>query len=147
VASNFEKLRWRPERRGNVLARVIVAFTVAKPPAMDGLATMVHCDVLKLLGTWRTVGKRPTPTRIISAGRRPSGYGEPTSDRVRAYPGAKIFYPPRLSTVRQARITATGANPGAGSPAARCSEPVIFFSLLYNGKPHSEHLTEHFAGL
>jgi hypothetical protein len=79
--------------RGNVLARAIVAFTVAKPPVMDVLATMVHCDVLKLLGTWCTVGKRPMPARIISAGRRPSGYGEPTSDRLRAYLGAKIFYP------------------------------------------------------
>jgi hypothetical protein len=82
--------RWRPilrscaggRREGNVLARVIVAFTVARPPAMDGITTMVHCDVLKLLGTWRTGGKRLTPARIISPGRRPSGYGEPSSDQV-----------------------------------------------------------------
>ena len=66
--------------------RVIVAFTVARPPAMDGLASTVYCDMLQLLGTWRTVGKRLTPARAISAGRRSSGYGEPTSDRVRAYP-------------------------------------------------------------
>jgi hypothetical protein len=72
--------------RGEVIgASVIVAFTVARPPAMEGLTAMVHCDMLKLLGTWRTVGKQPTPARAISAGRRPSGYGEPTSDRVRAY--------------------------------------------------------------
>jgi hypothetical protein len=44
--------------RGSALAQVIVAFTVVKPPAMDGLTTTVHCDVLKLLGTWRTGGKR-----------------------------------------------------------------------------------------
>jgi hypothetical protein len=69
-------------REGNVLVRVIVAFTLVNPPAMDELATMVHCDVLKLLGTWRTVDKRPTPARIISVGRRPNGYCEPTSDRV-----------------------------------------------------------------
>jgi hypothetical protein len=118
-----------------------MGFTVARPPAMEGLTAMVHCDVLKLLGTWRTNGRRPKPARIISTGHRPSGYGEPTSDRVRAYPGAKIFYPSWLSTAWQARITVTGENPGAGSPAARCSEPVIFFSLLYNGKPHLEYLT------
>jgi hypothetical protein len=62
-----------------------VAFKVARPPAVDGLTAMVHCDVLKLLGTWRTVGNWPTPMRVISVGRRPSGYGEPTSDQVRAY--------------------------------------------------------------
>jgi hypothetical protein len=71
---------------GNVLVRLIVAVTVARPPAMDRLTAMVHCDVLKLLGMWHTVGKRPTPARVILVGRRPSGYGEPTSDRVQAYP-------------------------------------------------------------
>jgi hypothetical protein len=118
--------RWRPIWKGSLaigemgsaLARVIVAFTVAKPPAMDGLPTMVHCNMVKLLGTWRTGGKQPTPARIITAGHRASGYGEPSSVRVRAYLGAKIFYSPRLSTSRRAWITATGANPGAGSPAA-----------------------------
>jgi hypothetical protein len=89
MAPNFEREGWRLKRGGESLAQVIVAFTVAKPSAMDGLTAMVHYDVLKLLGTWRMVGKRPTPMRIISAGRRPSGYGEPTSDRVRAYPASR----------------------------------------------------------
>jgi hypothetical protein len=128
------------------MARVIVAFTVAKPPAMDKLTTMVHCNMLKLLGTWRMGGKRPTQARINTVGRRASGYGEPSSDRVQAYLSAKIFYSPRLSTLRRARITATDAKPSAESLAAKCSESLIFFSLLYNGKPHSEYLTERFAG-
>jgi hypothetical protein len=89
VAPNFEREGWWPKRGGESPGQVIVAFTVAKPPAIDGLTAMVHCDVLKLLGTWRTVGKRPTPARIISIGRRTSGYGEPTSDRVRAYPASR----------------------------------------------------------
>jgi hypothetical protein len=76
VAPNFEREGWRPKRGGESPAQVIVAFTLAKPPAMDGLTAMVHYDVLKLLGTWRMDGKRPTPARIISVGRRPSGYGD-----------------------------------------------------------------------
>jgi hypothetical protein len=94
---------------------------------MDGLTTTVHCDVLKLLGMWRMGGKWPTLARIIKAGHRASGYGEPSSDRVRAYLGAKIFYSPRLSALRRARITATSANSSARSPAARCAAPEIFF--------------------
>jgi hypothetical protein len=126
VASNLERVRWWPERGEVTSVSVIVAFTVAKPPAMDGLTTTVHYDVLKLLGTWRTGGKRPTPARIITADHRASGYGEPSSDHVRAYLCAKIFYSPRLSTLRRARITTIGANPGAGSPAARFSVSEIF---------------------
>jgi hypothetical protein len=75
VAPIFER-EGRSKRGGESPAQVIVAFTVAKPPVMDGLTAMVHCDVLKLLGMWRTDGKRPTPQRIISSGRRPSGYDD-----------------------------------------------------------------------
>jgi hypothetical protein len=122
--ANFEKLCWRPER-GEVTG---AGDTVAKASAMDGLATRVHCNVLNLPGTWRTICKRPTPAKIIPAGRRPSGYGEFKSDRVRANPGAKIFYSPQLSTLCWARIAVAGVNPGARSPAARCNVPKIFFS-------------------
>jgi hypothetical protein len=82
----LKEVCWQLERGEGTGASVIVAFTMARPPVMDGLTAMVHCDVLKLLGTWRTVGKWPTPSRAISAGHRQSGYGEPTSDRVRVYP-------------------------------------------------------------
>ena len=92
MASNFEKARWRPERGEVTGASAIVAFIVAKPPAMDELPTMVHYNVVKLLGMWRTGGRQPTPVRIITTGHRACGYGEPSSDRVRAYLGAKIFY-------------------------------------------------------
>jgi hypothetical protein len=47
----LERARWRPERGEVTGASVIVAFTVAKPPATYELTTTVHCDVLKLLGT------------------------------------------------------------------------------------------------
>jgi hypothetical protein len=106
--------RWRPERGEVTCIGDTVAFTVARPLAMDGLATRVHCNVLNLPGTWRTTGKWPTSAKIIPVGHRPSGYGEFNSDRVRANPGAKIFYSPQLSTLRWARIAATGTNPDAG---------------------------------
>jgi hypothetical protein len=98
-------------REGKCTGAGYLGFTVAKPLAMDGLTTTIHCDMLKLLGTWRMDGKQPRPARIISVGHRPSGYGELSSDQVRANTGAKIFYSPRLSTLCWARITATGANP------------------------------------
>jgi hypothetical protein len=91
-----------------------VAFTGATSQAMDKLPKAVYCDVVTPLTMWRTSGKRPTPERIISAARRASGYGGQSSDQVRAYPGAKIFYSPRLSTLRRARIVAASANPSAG---------------------------------
>jgi hypothetical protein len=70
-----------------------VAFKVARPPAIDGLTAMVHCDVLKLLGMWRTVGNWPTPMRVISAG---------LSSPRPSLSGAKIFTPPRLSSHQRA---------------------------------------------
>jgi hypothetical protein len=40
-----------------------VAVTVARPPAMDGLATQVYCDVLNLSDAWHPSGGRQTPAR------------------------------------------------------------------------------------
>jgi hypothetical protein len=48
---------------------------VAKTPAMDGLATRVHCDVLNLLGTWRSSGRRLNPVKFIWTGRESGGHG------------------------------------------------------------------------
>jgi hypothetical protein len=72
--------------RGSYWRKGFVAFTVARPPAMNGHAKAIHCDVVLCLGTWRAVCKRPTPARTISAESSPSGYDELTVDRVRAYP-------------------------------------------------------------
>jgi hypothetical protein len=56
-------------------------------------------------------------------------------------PPRDLLLPLSLSTARQARITAIGAHPGAGSPTARGDESEDLFQLLYNGKPHLEYLT------
>jgi hypothetical protein len=100
--------RWRSiwrrhaveRREGKSPGNANVAFTEARLPVMDGLPIAVHCNVLMLLGMWCMGGRRPTPVRVISVNRRTSGYGEPSSDQVRANPGDKIFYSPRLSTLR-----------------------------------------------
>jgi hypothetical protein len=114
VAPNFEKMRWWPRTGDESPRRSTVAFTEALLPATDMLPIMVYCDVVTPQITWRTSSKRPTLARVILAGRRASGYNEQSSDWVRAYPGAKIFYSPRLWTLRRARIVAAGANPSAG---------------------------------
>jgi hypothetical protein len=115
------RLIWRrcagDRREGKSPGSANVAFIEARLLVKDGLPIAVHYDVEMLLGMWRMGGKRSTPARIISVGRRISGYGEPSSDRVRTYPGDKIFYSPWLSTLCRARIAATGANPGTGLSA------------------------------
>jgi hypothetical protein len=118
---------------------VIVVFTVARPPAMDGLASTVYCDMLKLLGMWCTVGKWPTPTRVISAGRRPCGYGEPTNDRVRAYPVSRSLPPPppRQSPHQRARIVAP-----VRITAARGDASEDLFQPTVPSELHSERLIE-----
>jgi hypothetical protein len=127
VAPNFGRESWRPKRRGESPAQVIVAFTVAKPPAMDGRTSTVYCDVLKHLGPWRTVGKRPAPARVISTGRRTSGYGGQSGDRARAYPGAKIFSPPADICTQSARIATTARITTWSSPVAHSLHLKIFF--------------------
>jgi hypothetical protein len=74
--------RRQPERGEVTGAGDTVAFIVARPLTMNGYAKAIHCDVVLHLGTWRTGGKRPTLARLISTGRRASGYGGITGDWV-----------------------------------------------------------------
>jgi hypothetical protein len=127
VAPNFGRESWRPKRGGESPAQVIVAFTVAKPPVMDKLTSTVYFDVLKPLGTWHTVGKRPAPTRVISASRRTSGYGGRSGDRARAYPGAKIFSPPADICTQSARIATPARITARSSLATHSLNLKIFF--------------------
>jgi hypothetical protein len=108
----LKEVCWRPERGEVTGASVIVAFTMERLPAMDELTAMVHCDVLKLLGTWHIVGKWPTLARDISADRRPSGYDEPTSDRVRVYPVPRSLLAAIISSPESTNRS-TGVDHGA----------------------------------
>jgi hypothetical protein len=43
--AKFKMARWQPDRGEVTGVGDTVAFTVAMPPVMDGLATRVHCDM------------------------------------------------------------------------------------------------------
>jgi hypothetical protein len=81
--------------RGGYWRKEFVAFTVANSQAMDMLATLVHCDVLDFQDVWRTIFKRLTLVRMISASCGPSGYGGHNCERAGTNPSAKIFTPLR----------------------------------------------------
>jgi hypothetical protein len=51
----------------------------------------------------------------------------------RSTPSSNLFTSALISSPSWARITAAGADHGAGSPAARFTESVIFFRSLYHG--------------
>jgi hypothetical protein len=129
------------ERR-SAQARVIVAFTVARPPAMDGPTSTVYCDMLQLLGTWRTVDKRPTPARAISAGHRSSGYGEPTSDRVQAYPVSRFLLRCDYLLTSEHESRHRRISQCMGHRRRGVMHLKIFLSLLYHRNRSSERLTE-----
>jgi hypothetical protein len=63
VALNFERGRPTVEERGESPARTTVAFTGATSQAMDRLPTIIYCDVVALLSTWRSYERRRTPAR------------------------------------------------------------------------------------
>jgi hypothetical protein len=129
------------ERR-SALAWVIVAFTVARPSVMDGPASMVYCDVLQLLGTWRMVGKRPTPARAISAGLWSSGYGEPTSDRVRAYPVSRFLLRRDYLLTSEHESQHWRTSRHKGHRLRGVMHMKIFLSLLYHRNRSLERLIE-----
>jgi hypothetical protein len=128
--------------RKSAQARVIVAFTMARPPAMDGPASMVYCDVLQLLGTWRTVDKRPTPARAIAAGRRSSGYSELTSDRVLAYPVLRFLLRRDYLLTSEHESQHKCRSWCDGHRRRGVMHLKIFLSLLYHRNRSSERLTE-----
>jgi hypothetical protein len=121
--------------------RVIVAFTMARPPAKDRPASTVYCDVLQLLGTWFTVGKRPTPVRAISVGCRSSGYGEPTSDRVRAYPVSRFLLRLDYLLTSEHESQHQRRSRREGHRRRGVMHLKMFLSLLYHRNRSSERLT------
>jgi hypothetical protein len=68
-------LEWRAggRREGRALGQVCVAFTVVGLPAMNQLSRAAYCDVVKLQGTWRPIGRRPTPANLSGPAARQGG--------------------------------------------------------------------------
>jgi hypothetical protein len=99
---------WKREaggRRGGwVTGANYVAFTGAMSQAMDRLPTAIYCDVVTLLNMWRLGVKRQTPSRVISTGRRASGYGS----QLMASSAVKIFSP--LVVIRTSEDTNRNAD-------------------------------------
>jgi hypothetical protein len=91
MALNLKKARWRPERGEVTGTSGVVAFTVAKPPAMDGFPTTVHCDVVMFLSTWP--GRRMVSSVDASATDR-GGTRWPVR-RVTGFTSHRYFYLPQ----------------------------------------------------
>ena len=89
-------------------ASAIVAFIVAKPPAMDRLPITVHCDVVTSLSTWhgrRTVSSADASVTDRGGTRRP------------VWP-ATGFTPPRIFSPCPDVISQAGENCGGKSPVS-----------------------------
>jgi hypothetical protein len=59
---------------------------------------------------------------------------------------AKIFLLPIVIHTTEGTNRGTAVNLSAGVTDGEVQRTGHLFILLYNGKPHSEYLTEHFAG-
>jgi hypothetical protein len=124
VAHEFGMARWRPERWEEHWRKRCVAFTVAGLPATNQLSRVAYCDVAKLQGTWRPIGRRPTPANLSGLAVRQGG----TAASPESHPRRRSFHPKALSWHQWARITSAAWIQVRGLPAARCTAPGIFFS-------------------
>jgi hypothetical protein len=103
-----------------------VAFTVARSPVMNGHAKASYCDVVEHLGTWHSIGRRPTPANLSGPAVRKGGVRWPARPLVSS--AAKIFSPRSVIQPPTAQIASPARIQAWGSPAARCTAPTIFFS-------------------
>jgi hypothetical protein len=123
-------LEWRPggRREGRLLAGDIVAFTVARPPAMNGHTSVVYCDMLNLTGSWHPSDGWQNSGEVIWTGDKASGYGGqlPISSTV------KIFSPRGVIRAPTGMNRIDDVNPGArvADSKVHCTNDLL--QLLYN---------------
>jgi hypothetical protein len=70
-----------------------VAFTMAGLPATNQLSRAAYCDEVKLQGTWRPIGRRPTPANLF--GPAPSLIRGEDLFTLKHYPGTSEPESPR----------------------------------------------------
>ena len=66
-----------------------VSFTVAGLPATSQQYRAAYCDVVKLQGTWHSIGRQPTPVSLSEPAIKQGGYG----GQPLALSAVKIFLP------------------------------------------------------
>jgi hypothetical protein len=93
VALEFGMARWRPERGEEHWRKRCVAFTGAGLLVTNQLSRAAYCDVVKLQGTWRPIGRRPTPTNLSGRAVRQGG----TTASPESHPRRRSFHPKALS--------------------------------------------------
>jgi hypothetical protein len=104
-------------RERGALAQAMVAFTVASSPAFTGWAEVTHCGVVRAPRHVAHDCGVANSGEPIQSDRDTSGYGGQSRIVVGVHPLGDISYSLCVIQLRRARITATGANPSARSPA------------------------------
>jgi hypothetical protein len=116
-----------------------VAFTGATSQAMDRLPKAVYYDVVTLLSTWHSGGKRQTPAR--SSGPAAEQVGTSTG-RFDPFP-FQIFYPSVTIPSPESMNRSNGVDHGARVTGGKVRCIYRFSSSLYHRERSSERLTEH----
>ena len=113
-------LEWRTGgRRGGIaLEQEMCGFHHGRLPAMNQLSRAAYCDEVKLQGTWRPIGRWPTPANLF--GPAPS-----------LIHGEDLFTLKRYPTTNSTNRVA-GTNPGAGVVGGKVHCTYNLLQLLYN---------------
>jgi hypothetical protein len=99
---------------------------VARPPAMTEPAKESHCDVLRLLSTWRPGDKRPMPARASRSAVEQVGTVANPMTAPRLIQHQDLFTTGNMCT-QSARIATSARIMVRSSPAARSLHLKIFF--------------------
>jgi hypothetical protein len=123
VAAEEKGVHWR---------KGLVAFTVARSPVATNTPKTSYCDVVEHPSTWRMVDRRLTPVSHLNWSRvkrtRRLGRNSGLSSSTMRY-----FLPLRVICTPQSTNRNDDEDHGMRSPAARGSEPRIFFSYCTMG--------------
>jgi hypothetical protein len=122
--AQFGEDTWAAGERGRSLARVTMAFTRTTTQMID----LRRCGNTVVAWHARVNGDHHRDGHAVTSRRKwmrwRSGHSAPTSSYAKDLSPRVIIRTPRGTNHN------AGVNPGAGSPAARCNAPEIFFSTV-----------------